>query len=98
VDPAKFLGSQIAPPPKRVVRPQTIYTCPMHPEIRQPGPGSCPKCGMALEPLTPKAAPAAEWTCPMHPEIIRSAPGTCPICGMALEPRTLVPVDEENHE
>jgi Cu+-exporting ATPase len=29
----------------------TIYTCPMHPEIRQKGPGSCPKCGMALEPI-----------------------------------------------
>ncbi|MDF1835538.1 MAG: heavy metal translocating P-type ATPase [Alteraurantiacibacter sp. bin_em_oilr2.035] len=28
----------------------TMYTCPMHPEIRQPGPGSCPICGMALEP------------------------------------------------
>ncbi|PLC47943.1 copper-translocating P-type ATPase [Pollutimonas subterranea] len=31
----------------------TIYTCPMHPEIRQDHPGSCPKCGMALEPLMP---------------------------------------------
>ncbi|HEU4853278.1 MAG TPA: copper-translocating P-type ATPase [Telluria sp.] len=31
----------------------TIYTCPMHPEIRQPMPGNCPKCGMALEPLMP---------------------------------------------
>src|ERR1700675_2318962 len=31
----------------------TIYTCPMHPEIRQIGPGHCPKCGMALEPLVP---------------------------------------------
>jgi Cu+-exporting ATPase len=30
-----------------------IYTCPMHPEIRQPGPGVCPKCGMALEPEAP---------------------------------------------
>jgi P-type Cu+ transporter len=30
-----------------------IYTCPMHPEIRRPGPGSCPICGMALEPLAP---------------------------------------------
>src|SRR6516162_1297148 len=30
----------------------TIYTCPMHPQIRQPGPGSCPICGMALEPVT----------------------------------------------
>jgi Cu+-exporting ATPase len=32
-----------------------IYTCPMHPEVQQPGPGSCPKCGMALEPMTPTA-------------------------------------------
>jgi Cu+-exporting ATPase len=31
----------------------TIYTCPMHPEIRQATPGNCPKCGMALEPLMP---------------------------------------------
>ena len=35
----------------------TIYTCPMHPEIRQAGPGSCPICGMALEPATPAAEP-----------------------------------------
>ncbi len=34
------------------VPPGTIYTCPMHPEIRQVGPGSCPICGMALEPET----------------------------------------------
>ncbi|WP_290368080.1 copper-transporting P-type ATPase [Cupriavidus taiwanensis] len=32
----------------------TIYTCPMHPEIRQDHPGNCPKCGMALEPLLPE--------------------------------------------
>ncbi len=38
-------GSQLAD--------STIYTCPMHPEIRQDHPGSCPKCGMALEPLMP---------------------------------------------
>ena len=34
---------------------ETIYTCPMHPEIRQTGPGSCPICGMALEPVMPTA-------------------------------------------
>src|SRR3989454_6776503 len=33
-----------------------IYTCPMHPEVRQVGPGNCPKCGMALEPVEPLAA------------------------------------------
>lgn len=33
----------------------TVYTCPMHPEIRQPHPGNCPKCGMTLEPVMPQA-------------------------------------------
>ena len=75
------------------------YTCPMHPEVRQPGPGNCPKCGMALEPVAPVAAvPRNEWVCPMHPEIVRDAPGNCPICGMALEPRTATVDDEENSE
>ena len=36
----------------------TIYTCPMHPQIRQPRPGNCPICGMALEPLVAAAGPA----------------------------------------
>jgi Cu+-exporting ATPase len=64
------------------------YTCPMDPEVRQIGPGSCPKCGMALEPVSPvPLARKVEYTCPMHPEIIRPEPGSCPICGMALEPR-----------
>ncbi len=65
------------------------YTCPMDPEIRQIGPGACPKCGMALEPVSPALEERTEWTCPMHPEIVRDAPGACPICGMALEPRTV---------
>ena len=42
------------PKPRRP-KPGTIYTCPMHPEIRQVGPGSCPICGMALEPETVSA-------------------------------------------
>jgi P-type Cu+ transporter len=38
--------------PERPVHPETVeYTCPMHPEVRQMGPGTCPKCGMALEPV-----------------------------------------------
>jgi len=74
------------------------YTCPMHPEIIQDHPGSCPKCGMALEPLTPiTATEKVEYTCPMHPEIIRDHPDNCPICGMALEPRTIIP-EEINPE
>ena len=75
------------------------YTCPMDPEVRQQGPGDCPKCGMALEPTT-AALPATktEYTCPMHPEIVRDEPGTCPICGMALEPRTIGVAEEKNSE
>lgn len=74
------------------------YTCPMDPEIRQIGPGTCPKCGMALEPATVSAPQTrTEYTCPMHPEIVRSEPGSCPICGMALEPRE-VSLDEANPE
>jgi len=71
----------------------------MHPEVRQPGPGSCPKCGMALEPVAPVAAATrTEWVCLMHPEIVRDAPGSCPKCGMALEPRATAGGEEENAE
>jgi Cu+-exporting ATPase len=45
-DPQKYLGARQA----ETVPEDTIYTCPMHPQIRQVGPGSCPICGMALEP------------------------------------------------
>lgn len=38
-----------------------IYTCPMHPEIRQVGPASCPKCGMALEPLVGDSEDLSEY-------------------------------------
>jgi Cu+-exporting ATPase len=75
------------------------YTCPMHPEVQNEKPGSCPKCGMALEPTAPQLpTQKIEYTCPMHPEIIRDAPGHCPICGMALEPRTVALGQDENHE
>ena len=49
-DPGKYLGPREAAPPAPA---GTIYTCPMHPEIRQEGPGTCPICGMALEPEMP---------------------------------------------
>ena len=50
-EPAKYVGEQEAPPPP--VDTNATYTCPMHPEVRQQGPGTCPKCGMALEPEMP---------------------------------------------
>jgi Cu+-exporting ATPase len=59
-DPARYLTKANAPPEK--VPEGAIYTCPMHPEIRQVGPGSCPICGMALEPVltTADAGPNPE--------------------------------------
>src|SRR3989338_4634264 len=89
--PADYLEPRPAQP--AVPRSGVMYTCPMHPEIRQPAPGSCPKCGMALEPESPSVPGPVEYTCPMHPEVVRSEPGNCPICGMALEPRN-APVED----
>ncbi len=53
-EPAKYLEGVPAPEP---MPEGTVYTCPMHPEIEQVGPGDCPICGMALE---PKGVPAAD--------------------------------------
>lgn len=48
--PAAYLAEKAAPSQPKPQPEGTIYTCPMHPQIRQPAPGSCPICGMALEP------------------------------------------------
>ena len=50
-DPDKYLSD--APRPEPEATPGAIWTCPMHPEVRQEGPGTCPICGMALEPEEP---------------------------------------------
>ncbi len=51
-DPDRYLKPQPAPvTPASATLSTALYTCPMHPEVRQAGPGSCPFCGMALEPL-----------------------------------------------
>jgi Cu+-exporting ATPase len=79
--------------------PDEFYTCPMHPEVEQRGPGSCPKCGMALEPKVGMPSPThIEYTCPMHPEVVRDALGACPLCGMTLEARTLASEEESSPE
>ena len=75
-----------------------LYICPMDPEIEQDHPGSCPICGMALEPAgAPLPSTRIEYTCPMHPEVVQDHPGSCPKCGMALESRS-VAVEERNEE
>jgi RND family efflux transporter MFP subunit len=92
-------GTPGQPPPPAVVaqapKPKVqYYRCPMHPQIVQTHPGTCPICGMALVPFTPKETPppAAKqerkikyWVSPMDPGYIRDKPGKAP-CGMDLVP------------
>jgi len=54
-EPGRYAKAAGGPAPLPGAMPDAIYTCPMHPEIRQAGPGNCPKCGMALEPVAPRA-------------------------------------------
>ena len=89
--PGEYLGDR----PEAEPMPEgTIYTCPMHPEIEQVGPGTCPKCGMALE---PKGVPAADEG--PNPELVdfkrRFAVGavlTLPLLVMAMGPMLGLPV------
>jgi P-type Cu+ transporter len=55
-EPARYAGGvvELAPLEANTQASGAIYTCPMHPEIRQDHPGSCPKCGMTLEPVIPE--------------------------------------------
>ncbi|WP_186420104.1 heavy metal translocating P-type ATPase [Bosea sp. CS1GBMeth4] len=61
--PAAYAASVPGPPKAQPVAEGTIYTCPMHPRIRQAQPGNCPICGMALEPEmpSPDTGPSAEF-------------------------------------
>ncbi len=61
-DPERYLRPAAAAPATAPALPGMIHTCPMHPEVRQAGPGSCPICGMALEPaeITAEAGPNPE--------------------------------------
>ncbi len=49
-EPDRYLKPAESVARQEPAKPGAIYTCPMHPEVRQAGPGSCPICGMALEP------------------------------------------------
>ncbi len=99
-DPERYLAPAPVEPLPPAAAMAAPYSCPMHPEVRQQGPGSCPSCGMALEPMgVPELETRTEWLCPMHSEIVRDEAGACPICGLALEPRRVALKDAaENPE
>lgn len=64
-----------------------IYTCPMHPEVMQSYPGTCPKCKMDLVKKEDQSGKidGTVYTCPMHPKVMASYAGKCPLCKMDLE-------------
>lgn len=79
------------------IKADAAYFCPMCPGVESDRPGSCPKCGMALERATPPSSAAKTiYTCPMHPEVEQDEPGDCPKCGMHLEPKSVSLDDEED--
>ena len=55
--------------------PPLAMTCPMHPDVVEEKPGSCPLCKMALVPVRLESV----WSCPIHQAVIEHAPGHCPI-------------------
>jgi len=64
-------GTRLKPP----VLPPLSMTCPMHPDVIEEKPGSCPLCKMALVPVRLESV----WSCPIHQAVIEHAPGQCPI-------------------
>jgi hypothetical protein len=65
--------------------PPLLQTCPMHPDIIEDAPGTCPLCRMALVPVRLESV----WSCPLHAAVAQSAKGTCPICGRELVQMTM---------
>ena len=94
--PAKPKGFTAAQTLSAPVSTATKYFCPMDPEIISNKPGSCPKCGMALEQEVGTSTTSTEYYCPMHPEVVSQKPGLCPKCGMVLESRTATATIKED--
>ena len=92
-DPGKYVGG---PPTSEPMPAGTQYTCPMHPEIVQEGPGTCPICGMALEPMgvpTGEEGPSPELV-DFTRRMILGAGLTVPILILAMGPHLGLPVRE----
>src|SRR5581483_11991978 len=98
-DPERYLGAKPAADahscchgatpaaPAQPAAPGVKYTCPMHPEIVRDGPGTCPKCGMALEPMTPQAGAEDDTELrDMSRRFVSAAVLTLPVFVLAMAP------------
>ncbi|HYH65118.1 MAG TPA: heavy metal translocating P-type ATPase [Urbifossiella sp.] len=86
-DPAKYLAGGPRESCPEPAAPGTKYTCPMDPQIVQDGPGTCPLCGMALEPMTPTAGPADDTELrDMTRRLAVAAALTLPVFALAMAP------------
>jgi heavy metal translocating P-type ATPase len=82
-DPQKYLHPAATPGPMQPEAPGVEYTCPMHPEVRQIGPGSCPICGMALEAVHITRDSADEVN-PEYTDMLRRFWLSVPACAVLL--------------
>jgi Cu+-exporting ATPase len=99
-DPTRYVKSGPVPSPTGPAADDRIYTCPMHPEVRQKGPGSCPKCGMALEPVDVGAeegenAELADMTRRFWVSLALTAPVFVIASGEMVAPRLVAPVSAQ---
>ncbi len=72
-------------PAARASLPAILQTCPMHPDIVEEKPGTCPLCRMLLVPVRLETV----WSCPLHAAVVRTAKGRCPICDRELVQMTM---------
>jgi hypothetical protein len=77
---AAAVGAQRPTTPARAAVPPLSMTCPMHPDVVESRPGSCPLCKMALVPVRLDTA----WMCPVHTTVMGDSEGTCRICRRPL--------------
>ena len=89
-DPYFFLSGN-AKKRGKLAAPGVMYTCPMHPEVISDKPGSCPKCGMALEPMTPSDAPSPELA-DFTGRLVVSSVLAAPLLVMAMAPMLGLPL------
>jgi Cu+-exporting ATPase len=89
VDPKHTAAHPARVPQPEAVPEGTIYTCPMHPEVRQVGPGNCPKCGMALEPILPGATEDDTEERAVRKRFWIALALSVPILGIAMIPHVL---------